>query len=360
MSITGQVGHVQLAKQTAFGTPNTTANEYRGLKVTGDSLVASNNPLVAEGEIGQGRDVTQAVPGGFTAAGAINGNLRARAASLLLEGAMGSRTVGGGVDTYRMADDLPTWTLEKKLGSASPELMALRYQDVMINTLNFSVPSGALATFSAGLVSTQESRVSSVGAPSYSATSDDLLVFHGGRILKGDTGSTVARDETFQSIEVALNNNVAADEFTVRPSRFLRSLTEGIRSLEINMTLVFENPDKYSQYTYGAQANTSPGYSFYTGALQIILGNFQLTNNGEDMVGTPLGTSTFTSATPSVSQGSVQAIQLNIPKLVFTGLPVALSTGRIVVTTSARALKANTEDIMYGFVRPSGTASLGV
>lgn len=361
MSITGQVGHVAFAKQSVFGTPvsNTAAG---AIKVTGDSLVSNNNPLVAEGEIGLGRDVSQSVPGGFSAAGAVNGNLRARAANILLEGALGTRTAGGGVDTYTPANDLPVWTVQKKVGAATPELLVLRYQDAMVNTLNISAPAGALATFSAGLITAGESRLTAAESagtglvdPTYAATSDDLLVFHGGRIMNGaTTGGVLATDETFQSIEIVVNNNVAADEYTVRPSRFLRSLTEGIRSVEANMTLVFENPDKYSQYTYGAASNTGPGYSFYEGALQIFLGNFQNTDSTKDAAGSLLAGKQYVAATPSPAPASgVQVVQFNIPRLAFTGLPVALSTGRIAVTTTARALKSGSENIATAYVRPT-------
>lgn len=234
----------------------------------------------------------------------------------------------------------------------------------MVNTLNVSAPAGALATFSAGLITAGETRLTAaesagtgLATPGYAASSDDLLVFHGGRVMNGTTGATVAKDETFQSVEIVINNNVAADEYTVRPSRFLRSLTEGIRSVEVNMTLVFENPDKYSQYTYGAQTNTTPGYSFYTGALQVLLGNFQPSTDTYDIPGSTLGTTTFTQmgasgwATPG---NGFQACQFNIPKLVFTGFPIALASGRIAVTTSARALYDGTNNIISAWVRPGG------
>lgn len=314
--------------------------------------MSSNNPLTAEGEIGLGRDVSQSVPGGFAAAGAINGNLRARAAATFFYGALGSITTGGTYDTFNVADDLPLWTIEKKVGSASPELLALRYRDTMVNTLNISAPAGALATFSAGVITAYEERRRAYEAtpsqfitPSYAAASDDLLVFHGGRIKNGASGGSLAQDETFQSIEVAMNNNIAADEYTVRPSRFLRSLTEGIRSIETNMTLVFENPDKYSQYTYGATSNDYASYSFYMGALEIFLGNWQVVSAEDITTGSPAG-----------APANPQAVQISIPKLAFTGLPVALSSGRIAVTTSARALKG-TGSIITAIVRPQSAGA---
>ena len=370
MSITGQVGHIAIAKQVVSAATPTSgqinasgiattaaapgANAYTYVKVTGDSLVSNNNPLIAEGEIGLGRDVSQMVPGGYAAAGAVNGNLRTRAADVFLEGVLGGKSTAtpSVVTQYNVADDLPWWSIEKKVGSTSPERMYVQYQDTMVNTLNVAIPAGSLATFSAGLITTAEKKsdttVAATSGASYNTASDDLLVFHGGRIKNGATGGTLAKDETFQSIEIAINNNIAADEYTVRPSRFLRSLTEGIRAVDVNMTLVFENPAKYQQYEYGSSTSTGPGYAFYMGALEVFLGNWQLTGADTEDITTATPTGIGTAANP-------QAVQFNIPKLAFTGFPVALASGRIVVTTSARALKntgsGSTNDIIRAYVR---------
>lgn len=370
MSITGQTGHIAVAKQTAWGTANTTATDYRVVKITGDSLVASNNMLVAEGEIGVGRDVSQAVPGGFSAAGAINGNLRARAASLFFEGVLGTAATvpadagatppTAAVEHHTPASVLPVYTVEKQVGTdvrTANELLTLRYSDTMVNTLNVSAPSGGLATFSAGLVAAGESYIAAplvdaeAGTPTEAmsdATNDDLLVFHGGRIKVGDSADggteTLTKDETFQSMEVVFNNNVQSDEYTVRPSRFLRSLTEGIRTIEANITLVFEDYEKYQQYTYGATGRTAPGYNLYQGALEFFLGNWQIADGDN-----------FDRASGStIPATNAQAVQVNLHKLAFSGLPVTLATGRIAVSTTARALKPSTGPIAEAYVRPDG------
>ena len=250
-----------------------------------------------------GRDVSSAIPGGFQSAGAVNGNARARALSVLLEAALGNKNgVNGGggntqgsYDTMTPADQLTWWSIEKQVGSATPQELVILYSDAMVNTLSISAPAAALATFSAGLITATEARVdrgttgigwyaTPVPGPfvntetttAYSANSDDLLVFHGGRIFLGDspTGApspqAAIRDDTWQSVELSLNNNIAADEYTVRPSRFLRSLTMGIRQLDVNFTLVFDNPDKYSKFAYGAAQNNIPGYTFYKCSLVTI------------------------------------------------------------------------------------------
>lgn len=349
MSITGQVGHIALAKQTGFGTPNTTAASYRALKITGDSLVAANNMLVAEGEIGTGRDVSQAVPGGFSSAGAINGNLRVLSAAVLLEAALGSKTEVVGpptTTTYAPADDLPFLSIEKRVGTTDPEQLVLRYTDAQVNTLNMSATSGGLSTFSAGVIAAGEQKIASaLVTPAYAAASDDLLVFHGGRIRLADAGTAspltnTANDATFQSMEVVINNNIDASEYTIRPSRFLRSLTEGIRSIEVNSTIVFDNANKYERYTYGATGRTAPGYNLYLGMVEFLLANWQIADTD--------GVST---AVPTGAPAAPQALQISIDRLAFGGFPVALSSGRIAVTTTARALKG-TGNIIAAQTRP--------
>lgn len=357
MSITGQVGYVSVAKQVDEVTPNVTDAKYQAVKITGDSLVANNNMLVAEGEIGTGRDVSQAIPGGFSSAGAINGNLRARAASIFLESVLGTKTVGvldtpagtSARDTFTPSDDLPSLTIEKKIGTTSPQLIYLRYTGAMCNTFNLSIPSGGLATFSAGLIATGEKEltVPTDTVIGFNDISDELLAFHGGRVRNAATGTTLdtsTDDATFQSVEVVINNNIQSDEYTVRPSRFLRSLTEGIRSIETNLQIVFEDNAKYERYTYGKAANVAPGYSLYMGAFQVALGNWQFD------VADSLTTKTLTSGSPA--SGNPQGVQIDIPKLAFSGLPVALSSGRIVVSTTARALKATGLNIATAVVRP--------
>lgn len=358
MSITGQVGHVALATQTAFGTPNTTGAQYKAVKITGDSMVAANNPLVAEGEIGTGRDVTQSVMGGFSSAGAINGNLTARAAAVLSKGAFGTLTaVAAGVDAaydeFTPADVLPVFTMEKKVGTdvrVATELLTLRYTDTMVNTLNISASSGGLSTFSAGLIACGESYIAApIVTPAYASASNDLLVFHGGRIRVKTSTDTDAvtfitgdNNATFQSMEVVINNNVQADEYTIRPSRFLRSLTEGIRSIECNMTIVFEDFNTYTKYTYGSSSNTSPGYAQYLGALNFLLANWQIAD--ADVLKT---------LAPTGAPAAPQGIEFTVPKLAFVGLPVALASGRIAVSTSARALKPTTGNIIKAQIRPT-------
>lgn len=355
---------MSIAKQSAAGTPNTTDADYRAVKITGDSLVANNNMLVAEGEIGTGRDVSQAIPGGFSSAGAINGNLRVRSAAVFLEAALGTKALvaadamatpqaTAAYNQYTPADDLPYLTIEKKIGTSAPERLILRYTDCMVNTLNISVPSGGLATFSAGIVASGEQKLSSVTDTSidYASTSDDLLAFHGGRIRHADTGVTLANthdDATFQSIEFVVNNNVATDEYTIRPSRFLRSLTEGMRSIEANLTIVFEDEAKYAKYTYGASGNSAPGYSLYMGNLQLFLGNWQVVSSG-----TPANDDNAITASPVGAPASPQALEIVTPKLAFSGLPVALASGRIQVTTTARALKPTSGNIISAITRPS-------
>lgn len=328
-------------------------------------MAAANNMLAAEGEIGAGRDITQIVPGGFSSAGALNGNLRARAAATFLDGALGSvantpiNTTStphtDAYDTYSPTDAQPFYTIEKRVGTTGTQLLTLQYTDCMINTLSIAANAGALSTFSAGVMTAGENYISSpivddtlTGQPfSYTPTTNDLLVFHGGRIQVADVGSSLVENDQFQSLEIAINNNIQGDEYTIRPSRFLHSFTEGIRDVEANMTLVFNDYHQYQQYTYGATGRTTPGYSLYTGQLDFILANWQIAS--ADLFNLAGGLSTVPAA-------GAQAIHFYLPSVVFAGFPVTLTTGRIVVTTNGRAVKpvGSSTPIVTCDVRPGG------
>jgi len=338
-----------VAKQTAFGTPNVTTTDYRLVEITGDSMAAANNMLAADGEIGAGRDITSIVPGGFTSAGAVNGNLRVRAAGVWLDGALGTTTdvalTAGppatvAYNSYTPADYQPYYTIEKRVGTSvnsANELLTIQYTDCIVNTLNIAANSGALSTFSAGLMTAGETYISApliddsaVSQPwSLSPASNDLLVFHGGRIMVADQGSSLVENDQFQSMEIVINNNIQADEWTIRPSRFLHSFTEGIRDIEVNMTVVFNDYHQYQQYTYGATGLTQPGYTLYDGQLDFSLCNFQLVS----------GTTFAETATNGAPTSNAQALHFYLPQVIIAGFPVTLATGRIVVTTNGRAVK---------------------
>lgn len=368
MSITGQVGHVAFAKQPTWDTAVVVPASYQAVKITGDSLVAANNMLVAEGEIGTGRDVSQAVPGGFSVAGAVNGNLTARAAALFLYGSLGTQldttadATNAAVSGFTPADSLPWFTVEKRVGTTGSALLTLRYTNTMVNTFNLSATAGGLSTFSAGLIATNEDYIATgpVAVPTFPSAESDLLVFHGGRVRLKDSidsdavtfsatdnveGAGTTMHAPMQSLEVVVNNNVAADEYSIRPSRFLRGLTEGIRSVEINTTIIFEDNAAYRRFTYGNATGTKPGYNLYTGALDFQLANWQLAD-AEDA----------RKLAPANAPANPQAVDVTIAKLAFSGLPVALTSGRIAVSTTARALKPATGNIISGYVRPVGAA----
>lgn len=336
-------------------------------------MAAANNMLAAEGEIGAGRDITTIVPGGFTSAGSINANLRTRAAATFLYGVMGTKTTEAAVplgtpptaayDAFTPADLLPYFTIEKRVGTnqvSANQLLTIQYTDCIINTLNIAANSGALSTIVAGVMTAGEQYVSSpvIGmndhipwassstgtAPNYTAgpwayqdLSNDLLVFHGGRIQTADAGGTQiapgdgSENDNFMSMEIAINNNVQGDEWTIRPSRFLHSFTEGIRDVEVNMTIVFNDFHQYQQYTYGASGDTIPGYHLYQSQLDFTLANWQLGGVG--------GTDPFSLATGSGDAPALpQAVHFYLPNVVIAQFPVQLATGRIVVTTNGRAV----------------------
>jgi hypothetical protein len=321
MTITGQVGHIGIGVQDDFKTDSQIAayepTFTNFFVVTGESIVPNNSPLMADGEIGRGRDRTGAVAGGYGIAGGFQGNGRVSDLGYLLE--MGLNNTGltadgsTGVTTIVPTDYLDWFSIEKNVGNT----LYLWYINSKVNSLTITAAANALVTYSVDFVVTQEKSVLSTDATTPSYTDDDLLAFHGGLLTLGGS-----QYNNMESVEIAISNGLSNDEYTVRPSRFLNGVTEGARTFDLNFSQVFNNKTDYENYTYGEVGRTTPGYALYEDTVQFILMNAQ------------------SKAT------ATQWLQFDFPRVMFGGLPVALTSGRIVVQNQGIVLAPSTGNII--------------
>jgi len=326
-TITGLVGHLGIGKQTAWTTEaNVTDVNYvtsyattidTFFVITSESFASENNPLTADNEIGRGRDRSGAVAGGYGIAGGFGGYARSTDLGMLLEMALSSTdcTADGstGVTTITPTDYQAWYTIEKNVG----DTLYLHLVNGKVNSLTISVNQGEIATYTSEWVVAMERKISSGDAETPSYTSDDLLAFHGGLIKINGT-----QYDNMESAEIAINNNLSNDEYTVHPSRFLNGVTEGSRTFDLNFNQVFTSEDDYEKYTYGADNATYPGYSLFEDDVEITLMNAQL----------------FASAT--------QYVKFVFPRVMFGGLPVTLTSGRIVVANTGIVLAPSVGEIV--------------
>jgi hypothetical protein len=288
--------------------------------VTEESLVANSAPLVAENEIGRGRDRTGAVASGYGIAGGLGGYGRAEDLGKLCQMAL-SDTVptpgGGGIITFAPTNYLDFWTVEKNVG----DTLYVWLVNGKINTLTITVAANAIATWTTDWVISMEKTfsVADVSTPSYS--DNDLLAFHGGLIQIGG-GATPTTYSNMESIGITINNGLSNDEYTVQPSRFLNDITEGARTIDLEFSQVFQTAADYSTYTYGTLGRTTPGYALYETDVYFLLMNAQ----------------SKVSAT--------EYIEFDFPRVMFGGLPISLANGRIVVANTGTVLAPAVGDIM--------------
>lgn len=324
MTITGQVGHLGAGRQGAQVTEANLASYTPTITdwfvVTSENIVPNNAPLVAENEIGRGRDRTGAISGGYGIAGGWGGYARVADLGVLLQMAMKEDAVSPdgstGITTLTFDNYVDWWTIERNVG----DTLYVWYVNSKLNGLTINVSANQIATYTADFVITMERDISNEATPLYGTPSfagDDLLAFHGGHLELG--GSQYSNME---SVEVAIQNGLSNDEYTVHESRFLNNVTEGARTIDLNFNQVFQNAEDYSKYTYGAVGRTTPGYSMYEDNVYFLLMNAQ------------------------AKVSATQYIEFFFPRVMFAGLPVNLTSGRIVVANTGTVLAPTVGEIM--------------
>lgn len=324
ITITGLVGHLGVGIQASGKIEDASVEAYTPtitdyFVITEESFAAENNPLVAENEIGRGRDRTGAVAGGYAIAGGFGGYARTTDLGQLCQMALSNdesacaASGSTGISTVVPTDYLDFWTIEKNVGDTLYAWLI----NAKMNSLTISVNQGEIATYTSDWVVTTEKKIAadSAGTPSYA--DDDLLAFHGGQIKLGGS-----QYNNMESLEIAINNNLSNDEYTVRPSRFLNDVTEGARTIDLNFSQVFQTADDYANYTYGAVGRTTPGYDLYEDDVYVLLMNAQ------------------------AKASATEYIEFFFPRVMFGGLPVTLASGRIVVSNTGTVLAPNVGNIV--------------
>jgi hypothetical protein len=321
MTITGLVGHIGVGKQVAqvaeadLASYTPTIDKF--FVITEESLVASGAPLVAENEIGRGRDRTGAIAGGYAISGGFGGYARVADLGSLLEMALSEDdcTADGstGITTIVPTNYIAWQCVEKNVG----DTLYLHLVNCKVNTLTIAANQGAIATYTSDWVATMEKKIDQGDAQTPSYDGDDLLAFHGGLLKLGGT-----QYDNMESVEVAINNNLSNDEYTVHPSRFLNNVTEGPRTFDLNFSQVFQTADDYANYTYGAVGRTTPGYALYEDDVYFLLMNAQS------------------------KAAATQYMEFFFPRVMFGGLPVALTSGRVVVSNTGVVLAPTVGNIV--------------
>lgn len=326
MTITGQIGHLGVGRQVAqvseanLASYDASAVLSDWFVVTSESIVPNNAPLTADGEIGRGRDRTGAVAGGYGISGGFGGFARVEDLGVLLQMSLSdtaqSPDGSTGITTVVPTNYLSWWAIERNVG----DTLYVWYINSKVNSLNVTVAANQIATYTVDFVITMERDISNEATPLYGTPTfagDDLLAFHGGHL---EIGGSQYRN--MESVAIDIANGLSNDEYTVQESRFLNNVTEGARTIDLNFSQVFQDAADYSTYTYGAVGRTTPGYALFEDDVYFLLMNAQ---------------SKVT---------ATQYIEFFFPRVMFAGIPVNLTSGRIVVSNTGTVLAPTVGNIM--------------
>lgn len=261
MSDTSQEGYVALAVQAAQGTPSPTVPT--GVKVTSVDVGATTENLIADPEIGGGRDrYTEGVAlGSYHVAGDLEAYLRFDAFGFLLlmagfvqDGAPVQDGTTGAYEHTFIPGVFSYGTMETAWGR---NRAIRRVSDCLVNELGLSVPGNDYATMSASILGLAEEWQASPSVPTFAAA-DAMGTYLGSAVELPELGTF-----RFSDLSLTVANNVSDDEAVIG-QRELADITPGRREVSFSGTIKPQGnaqavTDLYRAAVYGGDALTSPG-----------------------------------------------------------------------------------------------------
>lgn len=256
MGFSAQGGSVVLRTQDVAGTFNDDIlTAGIGMLVKTGALQSNRDLLVADAEIGGGRDVTGAYLGSAMWNGDYEFYVRMEALKTLLGAALGTTgtpTTATGVTTTAFtpsdASQLPFLSIHEEVGAG---LEVYEYTDAVVNSLNFSCDANAYMSGTAGFIA----RIQEAGKVAGPATTIDTspLVVATNVTVTYNSVTLPAKAFTFD-----FTNNFEDSDFRLG-SFFLGDLTPKRRELTCNFTIREESSALWRQATYGVSSATEVG-----------------------------------------------------------------------------------------------------
>lgn len=263
MADTAQQGYVCLAKQSAYGVPNTADLAAQQLLVDSHSIGADVEVQHPDPEIGGSRDprVGAAIFGGVKVTGDIDASLRFHLLPLLLlaagfveSGAPVEQTTGTGAWRHRfIPGDATPLTI---LSAWGKDRLVRQWQDCLIDELTVGVDAGDRGTISASILGLNEGVVSAI-VPSTPAN-DAKASWYGSAVVFDGLGTY-----RWQGANLGIANNLD-DSAWVLGSRLLNDITPGEREVTLNGTIRLGTnapaslTDLYRAAAYGSKTATGP------------------------------------------------------------------------------------------------------
>lgn len=255
MGFSSQAGQVGFMTQASVGTyPGTFGTAATFMKMRSGALSPNRDLLVADPEIGGGRDVVDAYLGAVSWSGDYEFYARLEGITTLLKGVFGTSgsatTTGVTTHTITPLDSatLPWIAGEENIGGS---LETYQYTDMVVNTFHLEAEANGYLMATAGLIArTQVAGTTKTAAPVW----DNSPMTVGTNITITYNGVSVPA----KSFAFDITNNFEDDDFRLG-SFFLGDLIAKGREITGSLTIRPNDSAFWRQAVYGAPAATVPG-----------------------------------------------------------------------------------------------------
>lgn len=236
-------GYAGIAKETVFGTP-VAPSTFLPVK----SIEVSTDPsFYYPEEIRSSRAKSKGIPMGQKHEGSLEMDAEPSTLGLLLLGALGSvsttNVTGVYTHVFTPANTLPSFTVEKY-----DTVQAQRIAGCKIDTLTLSAEAGG----DGSLVAEADFKAQSVAdqaAPATPAYTDKLpFTFTNVTVTKGG-----ATNENVTSFSVEISNGLKDDQYTLRKSRDVKQIAEGMREVTGSVAMLFKTKADHTAFMAGTK-----------------------------------------------------------------------------------------------------------
>jgi hypothetical protein len=238
-------GYVGLKKETTFGTAET-VDTFIPVK----SFEATQDPQNYYPEtIRASRGKAKGIGMGIKNEVSLEMDAEPNSIGHLLLAALGSVSTeevngvtGAYTHTFIPGNSLPSYTFERNEG-----VMTKTISGAKADSLTLSVEAGGDGSLTASVDWIAQSLVDKASASIPSYSDRDPFVFHKVTVTKGGNVN-----ENIKSLEIEIANNLKDDQYTLRPSRNVASIEEGMREVTISLEMLFKNKAEYQSFVDGA------------------------------------------------------------------------------------------------------------
>ena len=293
MGYSSQSGQVLFATQATPDTfPAGFAAGHIAMKLRSGNLGPNRDLLVADPEIGGGRDTSDAYLGAVSWSGDYEFYARLESITTLIRGVLGTAAAPAtatGVTTHTITPSdsatLPFLAIEEKIGSG---LEVYRYTDAVVNTFHLEADANGYLQGTAGLIARKQTAgVTPTAVPVW----DNSPLIVGTNILITYNSITLPA----KAFSLDINNNFEDDDFRLG-SFYIGDLTAKGRELNGSLSIRPQDSNLWRQAVYGGSALTTPGGTTIKSPLVITCQTY------EDIIaGTPLTKGSLTITIPNVA-----------------------------------------------------------